>query len=138
VIALGPNYVDSGDRLSSDIVATFESLERNYDYVLVDSVAMSEGPNAAALLQFVDALILVADTEQSTSPHLLSCIHQIRASEVDFLGVVLMQRRARRGSRRKRDTVTGTADPAQGDDRGVDPGTRARSPESSAPATSTH
>lgn len=116
VVALHLDEFHNGDRLySSDIGAVFESLRQEYDYVLVDTVAMSAGPNTTALLQRADGLVLVAATDGSTSPNLLSCIRRIQASDVNVLGVVLNQRKAQRGRRSKRkgnNPVTETADPA--------------------------
>lgn len=63
--------------------------DNNYDFVLIDSAPLSQGPDIKELLDYVDAIILVFAADQALTEEDKKLISFIKENKVQTLGAVL-------------------------------------------------
>ena len=74
---------------SSGCEKLFEQLAESFDYVIVDSPALSDGPEAAAIVRWVDGVLLVARRGQSKISEWYGSVVQLTDIDANLIGVVL-------------------------------------------------
>ena len=84
---------DSANLLSSDRMRLrMTELKAEFDYVLVDTPAISAGNDAAVLGAAMDGLVMVLKANSSRRESAKTAIQDLRAAKVRVLGAVLNQR----------------------------------------------
>jgi capsular exopolysaccharide synthesis family protein len=81
---------DAGDLSRTDAMRDIiQGLKRVADVVVIDTTPMLGPSDALTLASFVDAILLVANTQRSTLSRIKECAIELRSVDASILGVVL-------------------------------------------------
>ncbi|WP_153448824.1 GumC family protein [Vibrio algicola] len=72
-----------------NIVSLCEGLRKNYDYIIIDTPAISDNKDTQLISKFIDAAIFVTASNYNSSNISLAAIKQLKVQKTPFLGCVL-------------------------------------------------
>ena len=95
----GPVSLSPGQLWSTDEAASFVRLLRNkFDYVVIDTPALDEYNDGAAIAMLADGALMVARIRKSSSTALRRALRTLRAATIDLIGTVVTGERTRWGT----------------------------------------
>jgi capsular exopolysaccharide synthesis family protein len=93
LLSSGSLASDSSVLLNSELLKTrIAELRKEFDYVLIDSPALSRYSDGMAFGQLVDGLILVLEANATRREAALKVAENLRAAQIKILGAVLNKR----------------------------------------------
>jgi capsular exopolysaccharide synthesis family protein len=95
----GPASQSPGQLWSTDEAASFvQFLHNKYDYAVIDTPALDEYNDGAAIAVLADGALLVARIRRSSSTALRRALRTLRSAKIDLIGTVVTGERTRWGS----------------------------------------
>ncbi len=102
VIAMGKTPPNPTELLSGGLIEDLlKSLEKNYDYILIDSPPVNVVSDALSLTKLVDGVILVVREKFTSHPNITGAITKLEFVDAKLLGFVLNGSSIKRGNKSK-------------------------------------
>jgi len=93
LLSCGSLESDSANLLNSDRLKTrLAEMRKEFDFVLIDTPALSQYADAVALARMADGMVFVLEANSTRRESAIKVMENLRASQVQILGAVLNKR----------------------------------------------
>jgi len=93
LLSCGSLASDSANLLHSDrLKARLAEMRKEFDYILIDTPALSQYADAVSLGQLADGMVFVLEANSTRRESAIKVMENLRASQVQILGAVLNKR----------------------------------------------